>query len=96
MFGSTPTNTIASRSLTRAEKKRFAGQSMRRVVPSTSRTVGRCTWKSKNSSGSISAKRRAPHWERSVRAAVVAASPPSFQPPNAQIITGFESWGRAR
>jgi hypothetical protein len=46
VFGSTPTNTIASRSLIRAEKKRLAGQSILRVEPSARRTVGRWTWKS--------------------------------------------------
>ena len=46
VFGSTPTNRIASRSLIRAEKNRLAGQSIRRVDPSTRRTVGRLTWKS--------------------------------------------------
>jgi hypothetical protein len=45
-------NTMTSRSARDAWKKSLAGQSIFRLVPSTSVTVGRVTWKSKNSSGS--------------------------------------------
>ena len=60
-----------------------------RIAPSSSCTVGRVAWKSKNSSGSIvreARRRRAPR-RRSVRAAE-AASPASFQPLNAHTSAG--------
>jgi hypothetical protein len=63
-FGSTPRRRTTSRSTSgrRAWKKALSGQSIWRVSPSTSETCGRVSWKSKNSSGSMSAKRAASQW----------------------------------
>src|ERR687892_92824 len=93
-FGSTPRNTTTSRSSTRAVENRSSGHSIRRVIPASSRTVGRVIWKSRNPSGSMSARGWAPHRSRRYAAAVEAASPPSFQPRKAAIRTGRSRSGR--
>ena len=59
-----------------------------RVRPSTSLIFGRVAWKSKNSSGSIGAKRVAPSEAPRNWSAAEAASPASFQPLNAQTSAG--------
>src|SRR6266540_2778779 len=68
---------------------------MRRVGPSTSVTCGRVACKSKNPSGSISAKRSASQVLARYPPASDAPWPPSFQPRNAEIRTGARSVGRA-
>ena len=77
----------------RAEWNTFSGQSIRRVVPSTSETCGRLEPKSKNSSGSISANFSASHVLARNVPASEAPWPPSFQPRNDAISTGRRSSG---
>src|SRR3712207_6641604 len=52
------------------------------------RTFGRVAWKSKNSSGSMRAKRSAPSDDATNSTAAEAASPASFQPLNAHTSAG--------
>lgn len=73
----------------------FSGHCRFRSNPSRISTVGRIAVKSKNSSGSMSAKRSADHRSIRCRTVVDAASPASFQPSNAQIKTGARSVGSA-
>ena len=65
-----------------------SGHSTLRVRPSMSLIFGRVAWKSKNSSGSMRAKRVAPSDEPRNCSAADAASPASFQPVNAQTSAG--------
>ena len=67
------------------------GHCSSRVCPSTSWMRGRVAWKSKNSSGSICAKRVAPSEAPKKRSAADAASPASFHPVNAQTSAGARS-----
>ena len=60
-FGSLPTKITTSRLPARAAENSHDGHSITRLTPSTSFTTGRVTWKSKNSSGSSVANRRASH-----------------------------------
>jgi hypothetical protein len=71
----------------------LSGQSIFRVSPSTSDTCGRTAWKSKNPSGSISAKRAALHCLARYAAPSDAPWPPSFQPRNAAMSTGRRKLG---
>ena len=64
------------------------GHSMRRRPSMSMRTSGRVVVKSKKTSGSMSAKGRALHCSTRWSMAVVAASPASFQPPNAAMRIG--------
>ncbi len=77
----------------RQTEKSLAGQSMRRVSPSTIETVGRVDWKSKNSSGSIEASGSASSASAIAPSAVEAEAAASFQPRKAQTITGERSGG---
>src|SRR3954451_5494036 len=88
--GSGPESRIRSRGArgTRASWISNSGQSMSRVRPSRSRTVGRVAWKSTNSSGSIVAKRCASSAVPRKERAAVADSPASFQPLNAHTRAG--------
>ena len=52
MFGSTAVKKTTSRPPCAASVNSPFGQSITRLTPSSSRTVGRVTWKSTNSSGS--------------------------------------------
>src|SRR3712207_5609424 len=61
---------------------------MTRVRPSSIETFGRVAWKSKNSSGSIFAKRSAPSEAPTNDSAAEAASPASFQPLKAHTSAG--------
>src|SRR5919199_1200424 len=61
---------------------------MERVRPSTSLIFGRVAWKSKNSSGSMRAKRVARSDAPTNWSAAEAASPASFQPVKAQTSAG--------
>src|SRR5215210_3816769 len=90
MAGSGPESRIRSRGARgiRASWISNSGQSMRRVRPSRSRTVGRVAWKSTNSSGSIVAKRSASSAVPRKESAAVADSPASFQPLNAHTRAG--------
>ena len=65
-----------------------SGQSIVRVMPSSSRTIGRVDWKSTNSSGSICANASAPRLPAMKVSAEVADSPASFQPLKAQTSAG--------
>ena len=62
-----------------------------RERPSVIRTCGRVDWKSKKSSGSMTAKRCAPSAEPTKVSAAEAASPASFQPLNAHTRAGARS-----
>src|SRR5215213_8541871 len=88
--GSGPESRIRSRGArgTRASWISNSGQSMSRVRPSRSRTVGRVAWKSTNSSGSIVAKRSASSAVPRKERAAVADSPASFQPLKAHTRAG--------
>src|SRR3954451_17822683 len=88
--GSGPESRIRSRGArgTRASWTSNSGQSISRVRPSRSRTVGRVAWKSTNSSGSIVAKRSASSAVPRKERAAVADSPASFQPLNAHTRAG--------
>src|SRR3954463_168185 len=88
--GSGPESRIRSRGArgTRASWTSNSGQSIARVRPSRSRTVGRVAWKSTNSSGSIVAKRSASSAVPRKERAAVADSPASFQPLNAHTRAG--------
>src|SRR5215217_4956330 len=88
--GSGPESRIRSRGArgTRASWTSNSGQSMWRVRPSRSRTVGRVAWKSTNSSGSIVAKRSASSAVPRKERAAVADSPASFQPLKAHTRAG--------
>ena len=68
-----------------------SGQSIVRVIPSSSRTIGRVAWKSTNSSGSIRANDSAPRLPAMNVRADVADSPASFQPLNAHTSAGARS-----
>jgi len=52
LFGSDEEKRTTPRPSTVARENSHSGHSMTRVTPSLRRTVGRLTWKSKNSSGS--------------------------------------------
>ena len=65
-----------------------SGQSIVRVTPSSSRTVGRVVWKSTNSSGSMLANDSAPRLPATNASADVADSPASFQPLKAHTSAG--------
>src|SRR3954454_24285393 len=88
--GSGPESRIRSRGArgTRASWISNSGQSMSRVRPSRSRTVGRVAWKSTNSSGSIVANRSASSAVPRKERAAVADSPASYQPLNAHTRAG--------
>jgi hypothetical protein len=93
MDGSLPDRRMRSRGArgTRAAKISSSGQSISRVRPSTIRTFGRVAWKSKNSSGSMRAKRSAFSADPTNCRAADAASPASFQPLNAHTSAGARS-----
>ena len=78
----------AARAGTRASKISTSGQVISRMPPSVRRTCGRVAWKSKNSSGSIVAKRDASSDVPTNCSAAEAASPASFQPLKAQTRAG--------
>ena len=80
--GSGPWTSTRSRGRagTRAAKISTAGQVISRVRPSVKPICGRVAWKSKNSSGSMRAKRSAPSDAPTNVSAAEAASPASFQP----------------
>ena len=73
---------------TRAANTSTSGQVISRVRPSVKATRGRVAWKSKNSSGSIVAKRVAFSDAPTNCSAAEAASPASFQPLKAQTRAG--------
>src|SRR3954454_18989136 len=88
--GSGPASRMRSRGArgTRASYTSISGQMISRERPSTSRTLGRVSWKLTNSSASIVAKRVASYCApRKVRA-LVADSPASFQPLKAHTSAG--------
>ena len=68
-----------------------SGQSIVRVTPSSSRTIGRVVWKSTNSSGSMLANDSAPRLPATNANAEVADSPASFQPLKAHTSAGARS-----
>ena len=78
-----------------ADQTPTVGQTMERWWSSSRRTCGRTVAKSVKTSGSISASASAPHDSIIVRSADDAASPASFHPVNAAIITGRVSCGSA-
>src|SRR5215213_4004023 len=73
---------------TRAANTSTSGQVISRVRPSVKATRGRVAWKSKNSSGSIVAKRDAFSDAPTNCSAAEAASPASFHPLKAQTRAG--------
>ena len=94
-LGSVPLSSRRSRSAVGAGAaiSVFSGHSMRRVWPAVSRTVGRVSWKSKNSSGSILATTSESSDTATASSAVVAALAASFQPTNAATRVGERSSG---
>jgi hypothetical protein len=88
MFGSTAVKKTTDRPSGEASVNSPSGHSITRLTPSSSRTVGRVTWKSTNSSGSSVAMRAPSHRSIRYRTAIDAASPPSFQPRMAVTIAG--------
>ena len=78
----------AARAARGRRRPRPPASSISRVRPSVKLTFGRVAWKSKNSSGSIVAKRVAPSAAPTNDSAAEAASPASFQPLKAQTRAG--------
>ena len=89
--GSGPSTRITSVPGSEADQTPTVGHTIDRLRSSSSRTCGRTVAKSVKCSGSISASGRAPLVSISVRTAVEAASPASFQPVKAATITGLVS-----
>ncbi len=95
-LGSSPSTTTRSRSSVGSGRaKNFVVGHVRRLVPPSSMlTVGRRTWKSKNSSGSMTANGSATRaCARKYSAAPDAASHASFQPSNATTARGRRKTG---
>src|SRR3984893_1720894 len=90
MDGSTPCTSTRSRGAlgAGASKTSTPGQVISRCPLRVKRMHGRLAWKSKNSSGSTRAKRRACREEARNATALEAASPASFHPRKAHTIAG--------